>query len=191
MKAVIGLGNPGQKYFGTRHNVGFDVVDVLASRTCASVSKSKWSALYGEATVGGEKTILLKPMTFMNLSGNSVRGLFDFFKLDLSNLIVIVDDVHLPLGRLRIRAHGSPGGHNGLRSIERALSTSGYPRLRLGVGGPGVRELSDHVLSKFSKDETAEKEKMIEQAADAIEKWITEPFLRVQEFVNRDPAPEE
>lgn len=178
MKLVVGLGNPGPKYQGTRHNIGFAVVDELARRAGASFESSPVDALIARlrAVDGGshQGVLLAKPMTFMNRSGEAVGGLLRYFKIDPADLLVIVDEVQLPLARLRARARGSAGGHNGLRSIEAHLGTE-YARLRVGVGrGEVRRDLADHVLAKFDRDETAEVNAMTARAADAAETFVAE-----------------
>src|SRR5262249_49353172 len=136
MKIVVGLGNPGRQYEGTRHNVGFEVVDLLAEAPGAGRFQSRFSAQVAELVEDGVKVLLVKPETFMNLSGRCVRQLVDFYQLPLSDLLVVCDDINLPLARLRVRARGSHGGHNGLRDIQAHLGTTEYGRLRIGVGSP-------------------------------------------------------
>ncbi|MEO5896108.1 MAG: aminoacyl-tRNA hydrolase, partial [Vicinamibacterales bacterium] len=153
-RLIIGLGNPGRPYAGTRHNVGFDVVDILAARI-----RAEWaSAPRGiEALMARTAdVVLVKPLTFMNLSGAAVTGLMQFYKISVEEIVVIVDDVYLELGRLRIRSSGSAGGHNGLKSIIGSLGTEEFARMRVGVGrGDARRDLADHVLSKFDAAERA------------------------------------
>src|SRR5579883_1801662 len=161
MKVVVGLGNPGKQYAGTRHNVGFDVVDYLAGAPGVGPFRSQFQALVAEGTEGGEKVLYVKPETFMNLSGRAVRQLVDFYKLPAEHLLVVSDDFNLPLGKLRARAKGSHGGQNGLRNIQEQLGTDAYPRLRIGVGQPGPGEAVDYVLSRFKPGEKA-------AAADAV-----------------------
>src|SRR5215510_12447315 len=136
MRVVVGLGNPGRQYQGTRHNVGFDVLDGLASAPGAGRCRSQFSALVVELMEGNEKILLVKPETFMNLSGRSVRQVLDFYQVPAADLLVVCDDINLPLGKLRFRARGSHGGHNGLRDIQNHLGTAEYARLRVGVGAP-------------------------------------------------------
>lgn len=163
---IVGLGNPGKKYAGTRHNVGFLVVDRLAGRGSAQWQPSlKWKA---EVARTGE-VLLCKPLTFMNESGRAVRALADFYKLAPSQCIIIYDDVALPFGSLRIRRSGSAGGHNGMKSIIACLGTQDFPRVRIGVGEPGGKQLASHVLGSFSGAELQELPLHIEHAADAVD----------------------
>lgn len=174
MYAIIGLGNPGTQYKGTRHNVGFDTIDCLAQRNNAKVTKIKFKSLYGETQIGNEKALLLKPQTYMNRSGESVLEICKFYKLPIENIIVIVDDVDIKFGSLRIRAKGSAGTHNGLKSIIYLLQSDNFPRVKIGVGKPNEhQDLGDFVLSGFSKDHRMIIDNTIEQAAKAVEKIIT------------------
>ncbi len=154
MKLIVGLGNPGRKYEGTRHNVGFAAVDLLAGRHGVS-----WESARAEALIGkwrAENTLIAKPLTFMNLSGQAVLDLLQFYKIDPQDLLVIVDEAQLDLGRLRARPSGSSGGHNGLKSVIGVLGTENFPRLRIGVGrGDARRDLGDHVLARFDPAEHA------------------------------------
>ena len=183
MKLVVGLGNPGPKYRDTRHNVGFWVVDELARR---------WEAADGwrerdEALVVRKpgSAILAKPLTFMNLSGFAISRLVGFFQIDLVDMLVIVDEAALPLGRLRARPHGSAGGHNGLKSIIEQLGTDEFARLRIGVGrGDSRRDLADHVLSRFDPDERETIEAAVLRAADASEMFVSEGIGRVMNTFN-------
>ncbi len=172
MKMVVGLGNPGTKYRNTRHNLGFDVLDLVARRLGVALSTEKYRGLVAEARYEGERLYLLKPQTFMNLSGSSVAEAARNRIFEPADLLVVADDVNLPLGRLRMRTGGSAGGHNGLKSIIERLGTQDFPRLRLGVGlGEGARVLADHVLAKFRPEEWDEVNAMTERAADAVLKW--------------------
>ncbi len=174
MYAIIGLGNPGAQYKGTRHNVGFDTIDCLAQRNNAKVTKIKFKALYGETQIANEKVLLVKPQTYMNRSGESVLELCKFYKIPIENIIVIVDDVDIKFGSLRIRAKGSAGTHNGLKSIIYLLQSDNFPRVKIGVGKPNEhQDLADFVLSGFSKDHRMIIDNTIEQAARAVEKIIT------------------
>jgi len=172
MKVIVGLGNPGAKYAGTRHNVGFEVVDYLAAAPACTPFREKFEAFVAELKEGDETILLVKPLTFMNLSGRAVRAVLDFFKLPLDQVLVICDDFNLPLGKLRIRAKGSHGGQNGLRNIQEQLGTDEYTRLRIGVGEPGPGDAVDHVLSKFKPGERKAVEEAIAVAAQAALTWI-------------------
>jgi len=172
MKLVVGLGNPGRKYEGTRHNVGFEVLELLANRNGADSSKSKFNGQLAEVRCGTEKLVLLWPQTFMNNSGNSVRAAFDFFKLALEDVLIICDDFNLPLGKIRFRGKGTAGGQNGLADVIRKLSSEEVPRLRFGIGAP--REGADipaYVLSSFSKRDRPEVDLCVHRSADAVEAW--------------------
>lgn len=172
MKIVVGLGNPGAKYSGTRHNVGFEVIEYLAAAPAVGTFRTAFSALVAETTEAGEKVLLAKPETFMNLSGRTVRGLIDFYKLTATDVMVVCDDFNLPLGKLRIRASGSHGGQNGLRNIQDCLGTDAFLRLRIGVGQPGPGEAVDFVLSRFKPGERATVEQAVAAAANAVMVWI-------------------
>ena len=173
MYIIAGLGNPTREYEKTRHNVGFDTIDVLADRLNTSVDEKKFKGLYGKGIIAGEKVILLKPQTFMNLSGESVREAADFYKVDPEHIIVIYDDISLDVGQLRIRKKGSAGGHNGLKSIINHAGTQKFKRVRVGVGA-NEGNLVNHVLGKFSKGERVLAEQGIKDAASAVEVMILE-----------------
>ena len=189
MKAIVGLGNPGSQYKGTRHNVGFDVIDEIARRQSVGFESAPAEALIAKWRRPEEAVLLVKPLTFMNLSGQAVGELARYFKIEVADLIVVVDEVDLPLGKLRARKRGSAGGHNGLKSVIAHLGDE-FARLRLGVGrGGDQRNLADHVLSRFEKDEAAEVERMTARAADAAEMFITSGIEAVMNAFNGgDPA---
>ena len=170
MKIVVGLGNPGSRYQGTRHNVGFDVVDSLAESKDAGRFQSRFQAQMCELFVDGEKLMLVKPETFMNLSGRSVRQVVDFYQAELADLFVVCDDINLPLGKLRFRAKGTHGGHNGLRDIQTHLGTTEYARLRIGVDAPG-HDAIEHVLGRFKPGEHKVIEEALAKAAQAVLVW--------------------
>ena len=175
MKLIVGLGNPGRKYQGTRHNVGFLVLDALAARHADGKRKSDFQAEVVGANVGGDKALLLWPQTFMNLSGGSVLAARDFYKLSDADLMIVCDDLNLPLGKLRLRKNGSAGGQKGLENIVQRLGSTDVPRLRIGIGSPpGGRDAADFVLSRFKTDEQTEIEIAIARAADAVELWARE-----------------
>lgn len=170
MKVVVGLGNPGRSYLGTRHNVGFDVVDRLAG---ASRGQSRFEARVAEIWEGPEKILLVKPETFMNRSGRCVGQLVEFFQLPLADLLVVCDDINLPLGRLRVRARGTHGGHNGLRDIQQHLSSTLYSRLRIGIDLPAPGLPSEtYVLSKFRPSERPAVDEAADQAMQAVLVWV-------------------
>ena len=189
MKLVVGLGNPGKKYEGTRHNVGFEVLDLLAARHGLAFEAAPADAMQARWRRPDDTVWLVKPLTFMNVSGQAVSALLRFFKIEPGDLLVVTDDVNLPLGRLRLRASGSEGGHNGLRSIAGHLGTTEYPRLRIGVGrGDTRRDLADHVLAGFEPDEQPGIEAAIARAADAVEVWIADGLAKAMNTFNRGPA---
>lgn len=170
MYVIVGLGNPGKDYTNTRHNIGFDTVDLLADRNNIKINKIKFKSVYGEGNINGEKVILVKPQTYMNNSGESVRDIASFYKLDPSDLIVIVDDIDIDFANVRIKKKGSAGSHNGLKSIIRLLGSDKFPRIKIGIGKryPN-QDLASFVLSRFSKDERVEIEESIYSSAQAVE----------------------
>jgi PTH1 family peptidyl-tRNA hydrolase len=200
MKLIVGLGNPGREYVGTRHNVGFDVVDLLAQRLgwtgdvegFNKLARSKFDGLALDGTVsihsgGTEKLLLLKPATYMNLSGRSVRAAMDFYQLAPAEVMVVLDDLALPAGRLRIRPGGSSGGHNGLKDIERALATSDYPRLRIGIDPPPPNAPGKtYVLGRWSPDQKERIAQAIARACDAIRAWIEQGIGPAMNEYNRE-----
>lgn len=169
MKLIAGLGNPGKRYSGTRHNVGFDVIDGLSERFDAALKRSwRFNGRLGSARVGSEDALLLKPLTYMNLSGASIAAVLRYRKLDVRDLIVVVDDASIDFGRIRIRPKGSSGGHNGLQSIINEVGSEQFTRVRLGVGDTPNRRLKDHVLGRFGPSETAPAQDMIRQGIEAV-----------------------
>jgi PTH1 family peptidyl-tRNA hydrolase len=189
MKAIVGLGNPGEKYAGTRHNVGFAVVDEIARRAAVRFESGPAEALIARWRRPDEGVLLVKPLTFMNNSGQAIGELTRYFKIDVGGVLVIVDEVQLPVGKIRARARGSAGGHNGLKSAIAHLGDQ-FARLRLGVGrGDQQRNLSDHVLTRFDRDEAAEVGRMIARAADAADTFITSGIEAMMNAYNGgDPA---
>jgi len=186
VKLIVGLGNPGQEYRDTRHNVGFMVVDALVDRwRVADQWREKFEALQIKTVRGDEQVIIAKPLTFMNLSGQAVQGLAGFYKVEPADIFVVTDDVALPLGRLRARSEGGAGGHNGLKSIIQSLATQAFPRMRVGVGrGDGQRDLADHVLGRFGADERDTVSAAVLRAADATEMFLSEGIGRVMNAFN-------
>ena len=192
MKLIVGLGNPGRSYHGTRHNVGFAVADELARRREVAFEHGRANALTARVGRGAATLLFVKPLTMMNLSGEAVGGLAHFYKIDPSDIIAVADDVNLPLGRLRLRGSGSAGGHNGFRSIIACLGSDMFRRLRVGVGrGDPRRDLADHVLARFDPDEAEEVERAIARAADAVETFLAEGIEAAMNRFNRaeDPVP--
>ncbi|MDQ6420755.1 aminoacyl-tRNA hydrolase [Paenibacillus sp. LHD-117] len=186
MKWIVGLGNPGTQYKDTRHNVGFMVIDELARRWGISVTQSKCKALIGEGNVGGTKVVLIKPMTYMNLSGESVRSFMDYFKADLADGVVVYDDLDTEIGKLRLRYQGSAGGHNGIKSMIQHLNTQTFNRIRMGISRPQPgMVISDYVLSTFPKAERDKLVDMIANACDAAEFGLKAPFEETMAKFNR------
>ena len=181
---IVGLGNPGKEYEKTRHNCGFRALDVLAQKLSCKVDKSKFQGLYGQITYNGTKVLLLKPLTYMNLSGRSVLQLSAYFHIPPQRIIVLFDDISLEPGRLRIRADGSAGGHNGIKSIISELGSQDFPRVKIGVGGKAhpEQDLADHVLSGFTANEEKALASALDRAAEAalciIEKGVPEAANR-------------
>lgn len=193
MKLIVGLGNPGSEYARTRHNAGFMVVDRLAARHApAEPARSRFNGLVVECPIRGVKSLLLKPMTYMNRSGHSIVQAIAFYKLEArTDVLVVVDDVALPCGSIRLKPGGSAGGHNGLADIERALGTAEYPRLRVGIDAkPPVMALHDYVLGRFTDEQAAALAPAVEKACDASELFITAGLeAAMNRFNQKDPAP--
>lgn len=187
MYVIAGLGNPGAKYENTRHNIGFMAVDAIAAKNHISVQEKKHKALLGKGMLGSEKVLLVKPQTFMNLSGESIREIIDYYKIEeKTELIVISDDISLAPGALRIRKKGSAGGHNGLKNIILHLGHDEFQRIRLGVGEkPAGYDLADYVLGHFNEDDRALIAKSVEQAAQAAEVMITEDADKAMNLFNK------
>ena len=175
MFIIVGLGNPTKEYEGTRHNVGFEVIDRIADKYNISVTDRKSRAFCGKGIIAGQKVLLVKPQTYMNLSGESVREIMDYYKIDIEELIVIYDDIDIDTGTVRIRKKGSGGTHNGMRSIVKCLGSGDFPRVRVGVSKPMKgQDLADFVLSRFRKEEQADLEIGFEKAYKAVEAMIKE-----------------
>jgi len=174
-RLVFGLGNPGGEYLATRHNVGFEVTDLIAARAGARFRRGRFRCGQAEVRLAGARVILIQPRTYMNRSGITVRGAVNYYKMAPSHILVICDDVHLPPGTLRLRRSGSAGGHNGLTSIIQALGSSEFPRVRIGVGEPPPHMGQiDYVLGRFEPEERKDVAAAIAQAADAVEVWVAE-----------------
>ncbi len=174
MYLIAGLGNPGREYAGTRHNVGFEVVDALCAKYDIKLNKEKFRAVFGDGRIGGEKVIVAKPQTYMNLSGESIRELANWYKIDNEHIIIIYDDISLPVGKLRIREKGSAGGHNGIKNIIYQLNTDVFPRIKVGTGMPqdSGYDIKDYVLGHFSKEEIEILIKSAVRAVYAVEEII-------------------
>jgi PTH1 family peptidyl-tRNA hydrolase len=185
MKLVVGLGNPGKKYDGTRHNVGFAVVDALAAGPKVGAFADRFDADIAEWRENADKILLMKPQTFMNLSGRAVRQAIDFYQLEMIDLLVICDDMALPLGKLRFRARGTHGGHNGLRDIQQHLGTTEYSRLRIGVDVPeGEKDAIDHVLGKFRPSEKPVIADALSLASQAVATWVEQGIQKCMNQYN-------
>ncbi|MBO8178327.1 MAG: aminoacyl-tRNA hydrolase [Bacillus sp. (in: Bacteria)] len=185
MKLIVGLGNPGTKYERTRHNIGFEVIDELAKRFASPLTESKFKGLYTIIRYSSEKVILLKPMTYMNLSGESIRAVVDYYDIDPEHILVIYDDLDLPVGKIRLRQKGSAGGHNGIKSTIAHLGTQNFNRIRIGIDRPtNGMSVPDYVLGKFTKEEWETMGDVIQRCADACEEWMEKPFLQVMNRYN-------
>lgn len=187
MRLIVGLGNPGTEYALTRHNIGWDVIDSLTERVGVGRPAQKFGGAYwGPVVVNGEHVCFLKPYTYMNNSGVAVGELVRFYKIAVSDVLVVVDDINLPVGRMRLRAKGSAGGHNGLKSIIAHLSSQDFPRLRIGVGAcPQFRTMVDWVLGRFSPEERNVVDRVIAAAASYCEEWCSSTTERLMNSVNR------
>lgn len=176
MFLIVGLGNPGREYVGTRHNMGFEAIDAICAKYDIEMNKEKHRAIIGEGRIGGEKVVLAKPQTYMNLSGESVRELADWYKLEPEEVLVIYDDISLPTGKVRIREKGSAGGHNGIKNIIYQLQSDAFPRIKIGVGQERHPDFDckDYVLGKFSKEETEILIPTVVRVAEAVECLISE-----------------
>ncbi|QKS73119.1 aminoacyl-tRNA hydrolase [Paenalkalicoccus suaedae] len=185
MKLIVGLGNPGRQYERTRHNIGFDVLEMAQDRFGVSLNEQKFKGVFGVERVGMTKIFYLKPLTYMNLSGESVVPLMNYYDITPDNLVVVYDDLDLPPGKIRLRQKGSHGGHNGIRSLIKHLGTEEFNRIRIGIGrpDPGIA-VPDYVLGKFKPDESAAIEDASKKAVDALEAWKHEEFLKVMNSFN-------
>lgn len=171
MVLIVGLGNPGKEYSNTRHNVGFMALDFLSETYNIDINRAKFKGVYGEGVIENQKVILLKPETYMNLSGESIKSLSDFYKIDPKDIIIVYDDISLSLGRLRIKTKGSAGGHNGIKSIISCLGTDVFPRVKVGVGAP-KGDLVKYVLGKFSKQEDQVLQDVLNTTVSAIKEMV-------------------
>jgi PTH1 family peptidyl-tRNA hydrolase len=187
MKIIIGLGNPGKKYEFTRHNMGFITVEHLADKYNIRLEKLKFRSLIGEGTIEGEKVILVKPQTYMNLSGEAVREIVSFYKIPIDDLILIYDDIDTETGYIRIRKFGSAGTHNGMKSVIFQLKTDKFPRVRIGIGKPGIVPLMNYVTGRISSNETKLLRTAVEDAGDAIISMMTEDIdMAMNKFNKRN-----
>ncbi len=186
MKLIVGLGNPGKQYEETRHNVGFKVIDALSKKLNIPFNESKFRGLYGKGIVDGQKVMLLKPMTYMNLSGEAVRPIMDYYDIPTENLLVIYDELDLPVGKIRLRYKGSAGGHNGMKSIIQHLGTQEFNRIRIGIDRPDPDyPVVDYVLGKFNRKDRKIMEEVIATCVDASILWLEKPFIEVMNIYNK------
>jgi PTH1 family peptidyl-tRNA hydrolase len=185
LKLIVGLGNPGPRYAKNRHNVGYQVVGILAQRHQMTFARVMFKACVTTGSIAGERVVLTRPLTFMNLSGQTVRPLLRWYHLDLSELLVIHDDLDLPLGRIRLREHGGSGGHKGMRSIIQSLSSEEFPRLRVGIGRPLRGEPQDYVLQDFTAVQLITMEEAYDRAAAAAEHFVGRGIVSAMSEFNR------
>ena len=185
LKLIVGLGNPGKQYEQTRHNVGFMVVDKLSKELSIPLDRTKFNGIYGIGYVSGEKVILLKPLTYMNLSGECIRPLMDYYEINDDEMVVIYDDLDLPVGKIRLRTKGSAGGHNGIKSMILHLGTQQFNRIRVGVDRPNNgMKIADYVLADFARDEEQGINEAIDRTTSACEKWLSTSFVQVMNDFN-------
>lgn len=185
LRVVVGLGNPGREYADTRHNAGFRVVDELARRHGIQVGEKKHRSLVGSGSIGGRPVLLVKPQTFVNDSGRAVQGVVGFRNLSPQQIIVVYDDVDLPLGKVRVRQRGSAGGHHGIESLIKELGTQEFGRVKIGIGHPTERDVTDFVLQPFHASEREDADQAVTRAADAVELIVTEGFERAMQAAHR------
>ena len=185
MKLIVGLGNPGKEYEKTRHNIGFMTIDKFASKLGVEINKDKFNGLYCDTMINGEKVILLKPQSYINLSGEVIRKYVDFFKINIEDILIIHDDLDLPVGTYRVKQQGSSGGHNGLKNIELHLGTQEYKRIKIGISNNKLMDTKDYVLGKLSKEETEEIEKVKDIVLDIIDDYFKLDFNSLMNKYNR------
>lgn len=183
-KVVIGLGNPGRKYAGTRHNMGFLVVDELARRHHAPTSRQRFKSEIAEVRIGGDRVVLAMPQTYMNESGLALREISRWYKATPNDILIVVDDLDQPYGQIRLRPQGSAGGHNGLKSIFQHMGTEQIPRLRVGIGRGRSGQTIAHVLSRFSEEEQKELPDILDRAADSVDLWLAHGIIEAMNRVN-------
>ncbi|WP_352399500.1 aminoacyl-tRNA hydrolase [Anaerotignum sp.] len=185
---IAGLGNPGPKYEGTKHNIGFDVVDRLGKKYNIQMNKFKHKALVGDGSINGQRVLLVKPQTFMNLSGESIREIVNFYKIPQDHFVVIYDDTSLPVSGVRIREKGSHGGHNGIRNIIEQIGTDEFWRIKVGIGEkPNGWDLADYVLAKFDKDDLPMMEQGADKAVNAVELILSRGIMEAMNRINQKP----
>lgn len=186
MKCIVGLGNPGKQYEHTRHNIGFEVIEELSRLFTIPLDQSKHKGLYGIGFYKGEKVLLLKPLTYMNLSGEAIRAVIDYYQIDIEDVVIIYDDLDLPAGKIRLRQKGSAGGHNGIKSTIAHLGTQEFNRIRIGIDRPpkGMK-VPDYVLSRFLTEEQTPIIDAVKKGAAACDMWLEKPFLQVMNEYNQ------
>lgn len=185
MFVVVGLGNPGKDYANTRHNVGFDTIDLLGERNNITINKIKFKSVYGEGNINGEKVLLVKPQTYMNNSGETVRDIYNFYKVPIENILVVVDDIDIEFSTVRIRTKGSAGSHNGLKSIISLIQNQEFPRIKIGIGTKKQnQDLASFVLSRFLKEERSLIEEAILTAAESVETIISHDINKAMNEFN-------
>ncbi len=185
MKLVVGIGNPGKEYEYTRHNIGFDTIDMLASKLNITTSKEKFNGVYFETIINGEKVLLLKPQSYVNLSGTVVRKFMDYFKIDVEDILVVVDDLDQKIGNYKLKSNSSSGGHNGLKNIEQNLGTKDYKRLKIGIDNGNKDNVVDYVLGRFGKEERTIIDKVIEIGAEIILDFTNTDFNKLMTKYNK------
>lgn len=186
MKLIVGLGNPGREYENTRHNVGFMVLDNYCRLKNISVTSSKFSGLYGKGNINGEQVIFLKPQKYMNLSGEVVRDFVNFFKIDVSDILIISDDLDLDVGRYKLKLSGSSGGHNGLKDIEKNLGTKNYKRFKIGISNNKNYDTKDYVLGKFSSSDKEILDKIISLSSNILDDYFVDNFDKLMSKYNNN-----
>ncbi len=185
MKLIAGLGNPGSEFAQTRHNIGFEVIDAFAEANHIALDQLKFNAQFGKGVINGEAVLLVKPLTYMNLSGEAIQPLMNFYKLSIEDLLVVYDDMDLPVGKIRLRQKGSAGGHNGIKSIIQHSGTQEFKRVRIGIGRPNGRQpVVDYVLKRFDEEDQKVMGDAIDKARKACEEWLSQPFLQVMNAFN-------
>lgn len=184
MKLIVGLGNPGSEYENTRHNVGFMIIDNYANEYDVVINKNKLNGLYTELLINNEKIILLKPQKYMNLSGEVVRSFINFYKINVEDIIIINDDLDMPIGKMKLKQQGSSGGHNGLKNIEQHLGTSEYKRLKIGISNNKDIDTKDYVLGKFSKEDKEVLNNEIKLSKQILDDFLTLDFDKVMNKYN-------
>ena len=182
MRLIVGLGNPGKEYSNTRHNIGFNVIDEYLKRNNLKLDKDKFKGLYTKTVIKGEEVIFLEPQKYMNLSGEVVRDYVSYFKIDKKDILVIHDDLDMPVGKIKLKENSSSGGHNGIKDIEKNLGTKEYKRLKIGISNDKLKDTKDYVLGKFTKDEEKILNESINTSCDIIDDYVS---LNFDELMNK------